>query len=315
MTEPGSTAGGAKPTAMLPVVAEFSFSLTPFFIATTAVVLWVLFFAMGAIVNSQPYRDYLNAATVPAAAVAPIDVKDRPAALPGTPRTTPEQTRAAVAQLLSLTGFFSLFMVIVTYTPPNIAILAALSALVGAAARWMTDETSTENRRRLLDGRRSLFARRRRARESGEDAGSIGAEFESISQELRSWASGVLLSALARGFFVYLSILSGLLVLTGDPFDSPTPGQYFRLAGTTSLFCFIVGWQPNFLAGLINRFAAVAQAGPGAQTAAKTVTVSEAVTTTQTTAAAVTAPVGAVLEPKAIGDPALLGTSRPRLDN
>lgn len=353
-SSPPSTDG--RPGAVLPLVAEYSFSLTPFFIATTAVVLWVVFFATGAIINSQPYRDYLNAATIvdagpvvapPAAetaagaATAPPPaftsradfdraVRDAVAAntaLPASPTTSPAQTRQAMGQLLSLGGAFALLMVILTFTPPNIAILAALSALVGAAARWMTDETSAESRARLVTGRRHFMQRRRRAALAASLDGSSGetpAELESMSQQLRRWASGVLLSALARGFFVYLSILSGLLVLTGDPFDSPTPGQYFRLAGTTSLFCFIVGWQPNFLSGLINRFAAIAQttSASGASAQAKTLTVTEAVTTTQTSTSIPTSPGATVtasavsVESKPAGEtptPAN-GVSRPRLD-
>lgn len=64
-----------------------------------------------------------------------------------------------------------------------------------------------------------------------------------------------------RGFFVYLAILSGLLILISEPFENPSPGQYVRLAGTSSLLWFIVGWQPGVLAGLINRFIAMAKPG------------------------------------------------------
>lgn len=60
-------------------------------------------------------------------------------------------------------------------------------------------------------------------------------------------------NAAVRGFFVYLMLISGMLVVSDDPFTSPSQSQYIRLAGMTSLLCFIVGWRPEVVASMMNR--------------------------------------------------------------
>jgi hypothetical protein len=59
-------------------------------------------------------------------------------------------------------------------------------------------------------------------------------------------------SALLRGFFVYLFMTSGLLLLDETPFSSPSPGQYIRLAGFLSLFSFVLSYQPQLFTALID---------------------------------------------------------------
>ena len=64
-------------------------------------------------------------------------------------------------------------------------------------------------------------------------------------------SSNPFLSAVLRGFFVYLFMMSGLLVLDEAPFTHPTPEQYIRLAGFLSLFSFVVSYQPRLFNILI----------------------------------------------------------------
>jgi hypothetical protein len=59
------------------------------------------------------------------------------------------------------------------------------------------------------------------------------------------------LSAVLRGFFAYLFLTSGLLLLDDAPFSHPAPGQYIRLAGFLSLLCFVVSYQPRLFNTLI----------------------------------------------------------------
>jgi hypothetical protein len=58
-------------------------------------------------------------------------------------------------------------------------------------------------------------------------------------------------SAVLRGFFVYLFMMSGLLLLDDAPFSDAGPGQYIRLAGFLSLFSFVVSYQPKLFGSLI----------------------------------------------------------------
>lgn len=59
------------------------------------------------------------------------------------------------------------------------------------------------------------------------------------------------ISAMLRGLFVYLILISGLLVLDVNPFANPSPGQYIRLAGFLSLFSFVLSYQPRVFRKII----------------------------------------------------------------
>ncbi len=59
------------------------------------------------------------------------------------------------------------------------------------------------------------------------------------------------ISALFRGFFIYLSLVSGLLVLTESPFEAPSWQTYLRLAGSLSLFGFVASYNPAIFGGLM----------------------------------------------------------------
>lgn len=64
-------------------------------------------------------------------------------------------------------------------------------------------------------------------------------------------ASSPLLSAMLRGFFVYLFLMSGMLLLDHAPFSGAGPNQYIRLAGFLSLFSFLVSYHPQLFGTLI----------------------------------------------------------------
>lgn len=305
-----STKGdGSKDVAHKPGSGERA-PVFPFAIASLCVVGWIVCFAAGAVINSQPYRDYLNraanleilasqsgskapkvvAAAAKETAKASDGAKGETAALTReevnravadaikaqAPAELPKQTTGAyveegLADLFSVFGILSMFIVVVTFTPPNLALLGALAAVAGAAGRWMMDGVSKAEEAAL-----------------GEPQGHSAS-----TATLRKWASTMMLSALSRGFFVYLAMLSGLLVLTGDPFDKPSAGQYVRLAGTCSLFCFIVGWQPELLKSIIAKF--ITRVVPEQTVEAKT-TVTKATVVTQSVEAksTVAADAGAV---------------------
>lgn len=63
--------------------------------------------------------------------------------------------------------------------------------------------------------------------------------------------SNPIMSGMLRGFFIYLFLISGLLLLDDKPFSDPGPGQYIRFAGFLSLISFIVSYQPNLFSMLI----------------------------------------------------------------
>ncbi len=60
-------------------------------------------------------------------------------------------------------------------------------------------------------------------------------------------------SGLVRGLFVYLLLISGLLILTEDPFTNLNAARYVRLAGVTSMISFVVSLKPSLFARLLGR--------------------------------------------------------------
>jgi hypothetical protein len=129
--------------------------------------------------------------------------------------TTPETPSAAGAPTADTTRLLRAWLVVLLcFLPLNLAWLCAASSVLGALG----------NRANLSDD---------------------GAEKHSRDN------THPYTSALLRGFFVYLFMTSGLLLLDDTPFSNPTPGQYVRLAGFLSLFSFVVSYHPRLFSALI----------------------------------------------------------------
>jgi hypothetical protein len=60
-----------------------------------------------------------------------------------------------------------------------------------------------------------------------------------------------LLSGLLRGVFVYLFVISGMLLFDDSPSDTG-PNQYVRLAGFLSLFSFFVNYKPSVFSSMLD---------------------------------------------------------------
>ena len=68
-------------------------------------------------------------------------------------------------------------------------------------------------------------------------------------------------SALLRSFLIFLVLISGILLISDDPFTSPTPAQYLRLGGLISLMSFIANYQPRVFGSLLRRVTEVIESG------------------------------------------------------
>lgn len=137
----------------------------------------------------------------------------------------------------------SLIIVAAAYTPTNLAILCCAAALVGCLGRLATTNDA-EAHAATLNSRNS---------ETGQ---VVQVTATSVTPSTASMAVSPLapsISAVTWGLFIYLIVISGSVVMTGDPFKMTTPEQYLRLAGTSSLLAFVVGWRPQFIADLVTR--------------------------------------------------------------
>ena len=114
----------------------------------------------------------------------------------------------------------SALVVFLFYTPTNIAFLSVLSGMLGGVGNLV---------------------------HLGPDSGD----------ERDKDRSYPLLSALVRGFAVYLVLISGVILVTLDPVANPSADAYVRLAGLISAFSFAASYSPRFFARAAERIMGV----------------------------------------------------------
>ena len=125
----------------------------------------------------------------------------------------PGSSNGALALLSALGSFF---IVLLAFTPTNLALICCTAGVIGAARRrlQLSTDPDRDNRDR----------------------------------------SHPLLSAFLRGLFVFLIAISGILVLLEDPIlGTASPGQYIRFAGLLSLTSFIVNYDPTVFVLLVDQ--------------------------------------------------------------
>lgn len=119
-------------------------------------------------------------------------------------------------------AFADTSMAFLTYTITNVALLCCFAGIIGSCTK------------RLL-------------RPDEDEEGTSGPD----KRDMNPIFSGVL-----RGFLIYLLFLAGVYAATPDPFASPTPEQYVRMAGTISGLSFVINYDPALFESVI------AAAGP-----------------------------------------------------
>lgn len=127
-----------------------------------------------------------------------------------------DQMTTAQTSFLALLGAGMMVVLCSTFTNPGI--LSCLAAFLGGVAKRVQPESplpGTEN-----------------------DGPSAAAAY---------------MSAVVRGFFLYLVMLSGLLLLTTKAITDSTQEQYVQLAGTVSVLAFMVGYDADFFFRIMRR--------------------------------------------------------------
>jgi hypothetical protein len=107
-------------------------------------------------------------------------------------------------------------LVITCYTFTNIAMLCCLSAVVGAI---------------------------------GRSAQIDDVQRQDPATDLRT----LCISGVIRGFFMFIVILSGTLILSDQKFDEISISQYLKLAGLVSLVSFAIGYDPHLFVSVFER--------------------------------------------------------------
>jgi hypothetical protein len=119
------------------------------------------------------------------------------------------------------------------YTPMNLIFLCCLASLIGCMGRIVAPGVTSIQQRRA------------------ETTSNSNVAFRST------------IGAITWGFFVFLLVLSGSMIVFGDPFQASTPAQYMRVACAASALAFVVGWNPGFVQKLVQR---VEQGAAGSST-------------------------------------------------
>lgn len=158
-------------------------------------------------------------------AAAPETLRIGSSSLGGAEEGDQSESKGGCWALLSAAGSFlgsffgvlgSFLMVLISFTPTNLALICCTAGVIGAAGRrlQLSTDPDRDNRDR----------------------------------------SHPLLSAFVRGLFVFLIAISGILVLLEDPIlGTASPGQYIRFAGLLSLTSFIVNYDPTVFVLLVDQ--------------------------------------------------------------
>jgi hypothetical protein len=117
-------------------------------------------------------------------------------------------------------------IVLTCHTVPNIAVLCCLSSFLGVIGSRIFNEADAG---------------------AGPQAGRLAGY----------------VSAVTRGFFVYLIILSGTVVVSDEAFTRLSQEKYVRLAGLASLISFTIGYHPALFRHLLERVDSFMSSGPG----------------------------------------------------
>jgi hypothetical protein len=186
--------------------------------------LWLVLFAAGILVDTRPYREVISPS-----AVAAMDAEAVPPSAASPAKTTPSETPATAATSAATQNAPPANLSRVGWRGQMVAWLVVLLAYLPLNLAWLCAAASTLG---TFGGRVNL---------SDDDTDSEGSNDNTSPY----------VSALLRGFFVYLFMTSGLLLLDETPFSSPSPGQYIRLAGFLSLFSFVISYQPRLFTALV----------------------------------------------------------------
>ena len=72
-------------------------------------------------------------------------------------------------------------------------------------------------------------------------------------EEIPSDQTSPIISGVFRGMFLFLLILSGVVILDESVLTDPSQDQYAKLAGIVSLFCFLISYDPSRFRTLLDR--------------------------------------------------------------
>jgi hypothetical protein len=190
-------------------------------VGSLAVLVWLVVFAAGLLIDSKPYRDRIrHQPDVAMAATMPTE---------GTgSRPTPAIPAARTSDDVSWRAFGVTMLV---YTPLNAALLVLIAGFIGGCASNIT------------------YSAQQSSMSPAGDGGP--ARVETQEQRVLFRTENPFASML-RSFLIYIGFIAGIYITGNAPFADPSPDQYVRFVGTLSLLAFVVGYDPTKFQDLIS---------------------------------------------------------------
>jgi hypothetical protein len=199
------------------------------------VLLWLVLFGMGMLIDSKPYRDALTTKN--------DTLRKDTVRITITKTLNPDKVqkidtvRKSVPFLnLNKRPVMELFCnVIIFWTPTNVALLSMLAGLAGGFSRKIWRKPNSA-------------ANATTPKMIGDDI-----DFYNTSP----------FSGMIVGFVVYLAFISGTFLTMDNPFTNPTQGQYIRTAGFISLFGFAAAYEPTIFINILSYLTSLKKPGDG----------------------------------------------------
>ena len=213
---------------------EWTRSLSKQSLTVIVLISWLVVFTAGLTVDSRPYRlqfspqlarqsSMQQAMAPPRTSTFELTMLQMQWNDPRALRLSAQPVALQKPDIGLIRGILYFAIIFVSYTPPNVGLLSVIAASAGSLGRQMTKH----------DGRDTI--------DSQADQPVI--DFQGRP------------AAAIRGLFVYIFLLSGIAVFTGDPLITQVsgPDEYIRIAGLASAVAFIAGWNPEFIKSIAER--------------------------------------------------------------
>ena len=198
--------------------------------AAAILLFWLNLFAGGMLIDTEPYRCTISWSAIDSTKLDPKVIANHPCQAYWGPETV-KKASGGEEKVFNryifdgeaerpLQPVMTWLVALLFFTPLNLAFISASAGMLG-----------------------SLGSIANLNPDPGSDAGTASNSAQDRTNPL--------ISGLLRGMFVYLFMISGMLLFDDSPFSATSADQYLRLAGFVSLFSFIVNYQPNVFGTLI----------------------------------------------------------------
>jgi len=208
---------------------------------TIGLLVWIVIFGMGCLVDSTPYR-IVNDPTFRRQILLKADKSGQDSEIPDAQIIRRAKELDSDRNVHLWTRMYSFGLALLTFTPINLGILCFLSGLMGGCSSQATY-------RRLLHDKKVP-----------DPADGTATQASSTEQPTKTqWSENRLfymseqpITAAMRSFVVYLFLLAGIYLAAGDPFKDLNASQYLRMVGFVSSIAFAVGYDPTRFTELLN---------------------------------------------------------------